>query len=93
MRPPPKGRTDKGRSSAVPKSVLEAIRMGLWDFEPPEVRSCDYDGTDAMPGTREKLEVFAERIQAGLPLWHPLDRHDAEAPPLATRPRADLQLR
>ena len=77
----------------MPKSVLEAIRMGLWDFEPSQVRSCDYDGTDAMPGTREKLEVFAERIQAGLPLWHPLDRHDAEAPPLATRPRADLQLR
>jgi len=77
----------------VPKSVLEAIRMGLWDFEPPEVRSSDYDGTDAMPGTREKLEILAERVKAGLPLWHPLDRHDAEAPSLATRPRTDLRLR
>ncbi len=77
----------------MPKSVLEAIRMGLWDFEPPEVGSSDYDGTDAMPGTREKLEVLAERVRAGLPLWHPRDRHDAEAPPVAIHPSADLRLR
>ncbi len=77
----------------MPKSVLEAIRMGLWDFEPPEVESSDYDGTDAMPGTREKLEVLAERVRAGLPLWHPRDRHDAEAPPLTIPPSANLRLR
>ncbi len=77
----------------MPKSVLEAIRMGLWDFEPPEVESSDYDGTDAMPGTREKLEVLAQRVKAGLPLWHPRDRNDAEAPPLGIRPSADLRLR
>jgi len=65
---------------AVPKSVLEAIKMGLWDFEPAEVRSTDYDGTDAMPGTQEKLAVLAQRVRAGLPLWHPQDRDDAEAP-------------
>ena len=70
----------------MPKSVLEAIKMGFWDFEPPEVPSCHFDGTDAMPGTREKLEVLAKRLQAGLPLWHPLDRSDAEAPRVA-KPR------
>ncbi len=69
----------------MPKSVLEAIRMGHWDFEPAEVPSGDYEETDAMPGTSEKLQILAERLRAGLPLWHPMDRSDAEAPP-ATRP-------
>jgi hypothetical protein len=27
-----------------------------------------------MPGTDEKLEVLAERVRAGLPLWHGNDR-------------------
>jgi hypothetical protein len=61
-------------------SVLEAIKMGHWDFEPAEVPTSDYDGTDAMPGTREKLAVLAERMRTGLPLWHPRDRDDVEAP-------------
>jgi hypothetical protein len=69
-----------GRSAAVPKSVLEAIREGIWDFEPLDVAADDYEGTDAMPGTRGKLQILAERLQCGLPLWHPDDRDDAEAP-------------
>ena len=71
----------------MPKSVLEAIKLGIWDFEPADARACDYDGTDAMPGTREKLEALAERIKAGLPLWHPKDRDDAETPPIANSRR------
>ncbi len=66
----------------MPKSVLEAIRLGLWDFEPAEVASNEFDGTDAMPGTEEKLEVLAARLQEGLPLWHPSDRDDLEDPPI-----------
>lgn len=62
------------------KSVLDAIKMGLWDFEPPDVNSAEYDGTDAMPGTKEKVEILAERLRGGLPLWHPDDRHDVDAP-------------
>jgi hypothetical protein len=64
----------------VPKSVLEAIREGAWDFEPLEVASSDYQGTDAMPGTPGKLDALAERLLTGLPLWHPDDRDDAETP-------------
>jgi hypothetical protein len=60
----------------VPRSVLEAIKMGLWDFEPPEVDSSQFDCTDAMPGTRAKLEVLAYRVKHGLPLWHPEDRDE-----------------
>jgi hypothetical protein len=56
--------------------VLEAIRMGEWDFEPPEVEAEKFDSTDAMPGTKAKLRVLAERVQGGLPLWHPGDRDE-----------------
>jgi len=71
----------------VPKSVLEAIKMGLWDFEPPEVEFEEFDASDAMPGTREKLEVLAERVESGLPLWHQKDRSDVEAPSPLRKPR------
>lgn len=64
----------------MPKSVLEAIKMGLWDFEPSEVASSQFDAADAMPGTKEKLLVLAERAQSGLPLWHEADRNDVESP-------------
>lgn len=71
----------------MPKSVLEAIKMGFWDFEPPEVASSRFDCTDAMPGTKEKLQVLADRVRSGLPLWHPEDRDDVEQPVRARKPR------
>ncbi|MGA2033728.1 MAG: hypothetical protein ABSG68_15855 [Thermoguttaceae bacterium] len=70
----------------MPKSILEAIKQGLWDFEPPEVEQRLFDASDAMPGTREKLRVLAERVRCGLPLWHLADRADVEAPP-PSRPK------
>jgi hypothetical protein len=66
----------------VPKSVLEAIRLGIWNFEPPELSDDDYEGSDAMPGTPEKLQALAHRVQSGVPLWHPADRYDVESPPV-----------
>jgi len=65
----------------VPKSVLEAIKMGIWDFEPPQVEYNRFDASNAMPGTREKLYTLAERARKGLPLWHVYDRADVEEPP------------
>jgi hypothetical protein len=70
-----------GRSATVPKSVLEAIKMGIWDFEPPEVEFSKFAASDAMPGTPEKLCALAERARRGLPLWHIQDRNDVESPP------------
>lgn len=67
-----------GRSVVVPKSILEAIKIGLWDFEPTEVSPLEYDRTDAMPGTKAKLSVLADRIRCGLPLWHPEDRDELD---------------
>jgi hypothetical protein len=68
----------------VPKSVLEAIKLGMWDFEPPDVDFNKFDAADAMPGTDEKLLVMAERVRRGLPLWHVNDRDDVESPPCVT---------
>ena len=71
----------------MPKSVLEAIKLGFWDFEPPEVDFNDFDASDAMPGTKEKLKTLAQRAQNGLPLWHIDDRDDVEAPSPVNKPR------
>jgi hypothetical protein len=72
------------RSFVVPKSVLEAIKMGIWDYEPPEIEFSRFEASNAMPGTNEKLTILAERAQRGLPLWHLKDRNDVEAPPPAS---------
>lgn len=58
------------------KSVLEAIKLGDWDFEPETIEEKRFNSTRAMPGTDEKLEVLAERVRTGLPLWHGRDRMD-----------------
>lgn len=55
-------------------SVLEAIKMGVWDFEPSDVPAHQYTPTMALPGTTEKIDILAERLRSGLPLWHPSDR-------------------
>lgn len=60
----------------MPHSILEAIKEGIWDFEPDSQVPGAYPATGAMPGTDRKLEVLAARIQQGLPLWHPSDRSD-----------------
>lgn len=61
------------RSHGVPISVLDAVKMGLWDYEPPRVEDSNYTATRALPGSNEKLAILAERLQSGLPLWHPRD--------------------
>jgi hypothetical protein len=60
------------------KNVLDAIREGDWFFEPEDIDPNRYHATAAIPGTREKLHILAERIEAGLPLWHESDRMDYE---------------
>ena len=60
-------------------SVIEAVRMGIWDFEPDDQDAADFEATQAMPGTDEKLVVMADRVRQGLPLWHPRDRRSFDA--------------
>ncbi|MBN2023655.1 MAG: hypothetical protein JW809_12790 [Pirellulales bacterium] len=62
--------------------------MGLWEFEPPEMDGGQFDATGAMPGTKDKLLVLADRVRNGQPLWHPSDREDVDDPaPPIRRPR------
>jgi hypothetical protein len=56
------------------ESVLDAIRKGHWDFEPRQVADEEFDSTEALPGSTDKITKLAERVQEGLPLWHPNDR-------------------
>ena len=58
----------------MPDSVLDAIRMGIWDYEPEDHQENHFDPTKALPGTEQKLAVLAERLRQGLPLWHDADR-------------------
>lgn len=60
------------------RSVLEAIRNGEWNFEPEQQTAEGTEATKALPGTTEKLDVLAERLRQGQPLWHPRDRCDYE---------------
>ncbi len=62
----------------MPNSILDAIKLGLWDFEPREMDQQQYRATRALPGTREKIDVLADRARQGLPLWHPSDCADFE---------------
>jgi hypothetical protein len=55
------------------------------DFVPLE--SDEFLATDAPAGSREKLDVLAERIMRGVPLWHPNDRSDYSGLTGAVRPR------
>jgi len=84
---------EERRSVIVPKSILEAIKMGLWDFEPRELDASEFEASDAMPGTQEKLHALAERLRRGAPLWHIADRDDMEAPPPAKMKRTRVKPR
>ena len=58
----------------MPRSILNAIQEGCWDYEPQEISEDNYRSTEALPGSVEKLRLLAERVGDGLPLWHPNDR-------------------
>lgn len=58
------------------RNVLDAIREGDWYFEPEGVDPTGFTATSAIPGSKEKVAVMADRASAGLPLWHVSDRPD-----------------
>lgn len=55
------------------------------DFVPAETD--EFMATDAPAGSRAKIEILAERVRRGLPLWHPHDRVDYSGLTGAVRPR------
>ena len=58
----------------MPDSLLDAIKRGNWEYEPARQEDQALPPTIAMPGSKEKLAILAERLQLGLPLWHDSDR-------------------
>ncbi len=69
------------------RNVFESILEFGHDeiFVPMETEN--FRGTDAPAGSRSKIEVLAERVQRGEPLWHPEDRTDYSGLTGAIRPR------
>jgi hypothetical protein len=69
------------------RNVFEAIiKYGHdEDFVPED--GDDHIPTDAPAGSREKIDILAERIANGLPLWHEEDRTDYTGLTGAVRPR------
>jgi len=69
------------------KNVFEAIlKYGHdEDFLPDE--NDDFEPTECPAGSTDKLNVLAERVRRGQPLWHPEDRSDYSGLTGAVRPR------
>jgi hypothetical protein len=69
------------------RNVFEAILETGHDEDFVPVVTDEFRMTDAPAGSPAKLEVLAERIRKGLPLWHPHDRVDYTGLTGAVRPR------
>jgi hypothetical protein len=69
------------------RNVFEAIQKYGHDEDFNPSSSGDFSSTQAPAGSKEKLDVLAERILRGHPLWHPEDRPDYTGLTGAVRPR------
>ena len=68
------------------KNVFEAIlKYGHDEDFAPKIDEA-FKATQAPAGTREKLEVLADRVRRGQPLWHDDDRADYTGLTGAIRP-------
>lgn len=69
------------------RNVFEAIleRGHDEDFEPQD--TLDFEPTEAPAGSAEKIELLAQRVEKGLPIWHPEDRQDYSGLTGVIRPR------
>ena len=56
------------------------------DFSPAD-ESPEFRRTDAPAGSRAKIDMLAERMFKGVPLWHPEDRSDYSGLSGNTNPR------
>jgi hypothetical protein len=69
------------------RNVFEAILQCGHDEDFAPLETEDFRGTDAPAGSAAKIQVLAERVQKGLPLWHQEDRGDYSGLTGAVRPR------
>ena len=69
------------------RNVFEAILKYGHDEDFSPSTDNNFFSTEAPAGTREKLDVMADRVLRGEPLWHPEDRPDYSGLTGAVRPR------
>jgi hypothetical protein len=69
------------------RNVFEAILECGHDEDFAPVETDDFSSTEAPAGSRAKIDIFAERIRRGEPLWHNEDRSDYSGLTGAVRPR------
>jgi len=69
------------------RNVFDAILECGHDEDFAPAPTDEFSATEAPAGSPEKLNVLAERVQKGLPLWHPDDRCDYSGLTGAVRPR------
>ena len=69
------------------KNVFEAILKYGHDEDFAPTETDEFEATAYPAGSREKLDVLAERVRRGEPLWHPEDRQDYSGLTGAVRPR------
>lgn len=69
------------------RNVFQAILECGHDEDFSPAVSEEFRPTDAPAGSKAKLDMLAERVRKGLPLWHPSDRSDYSGLTGAVRPR------
>ncbi len=70
------------------RNVFEAILECGHDEDFAPVETEDFGETEAPAGSRTKIDILAERVLRGQPLWHHCDRSDYSGLTGAVRPRA-----
>jgi hypothetical protein len=69
------------------KNVFEAIlKYGHDEDFAPRIDD-EFKATTSPAGSRDKLDVLADRVRNGYPLWHEEDRADYSGLTGAVRPR------
>lgn len=69
------------------RNVFEAISQFGHDEDFSPLESEAFESTAAPAGSKEKLEILAERVKKGQPLWHQEDRPDYSGLTGIVRPR------
>ena len=69
------------------RNVFEAILECGHDEDFNPVETPDFHQTDAPAGSKAKIDILAERVLRGLPLWHDDDRSDYSGLSGSTRQR------
>jgi hypothetical protein len=69
------------------RNVFQAILESGHDEDFVPTATDAFTPTDAPAGSRSKIDILAERVRRGEPLWHPEDRTDYSGLTGAVRPR------